>query len=65
MAGDVSGTIRELGRATEAYIIERRRHFHRHPPDQEHNRQTDDKVNIHRFYSFLWHKKNLQKQNLL
>ena len=44
MAGDVSGTIRELGRATEPYIIERRRHFHRHPELSLHEFETTDTI---------------------
>ena len=44
MAGDVSGTIRELGRATEAYIIERRRHFHRHPELSLREFETTDTI---------------------
>lgn len=44
MAGNVSGTIRELGRAAEPYIIERRRHFHRHPELSLREFETTDTI---------------------
>lgn len=44
MAGNVSGTIRELGRAAEPYIIERRRHFHRHPELSLREFETTDAI---------------------
>ena len=44
MAGSVSGTIRELGRAAEPYIIERRRHFHRHPELSLREFETTDTI---------------------
>ena len=44
MASNVSGTIRELGRAAEPYIIERRRHFHRHPELSLREFETTDAI---------------------
>lgn len=44
MASNVSGTIRELGRAAEPYIIERRRHFHRHPELSLREFETTDTI---------------------
>ena len=44
MAVDVSGTIRELGRETEPYIIDQRRHFHRHPELSLREFETTDTI---------------------